>query len=294
LHEILKQCAFTRVDAHIHTHLCDGHETMTVKNIAEKAKEAGMELIILTPHFHKQVSDETATLYHDTDENILVQLREEIDAFEKKDKSLKILLSTEADILDMHGTTALSLSPKGEEALDLVTPTVNYHPLLPLKAVEVTMGRTIEDIHNSGLYAEYAQRIGGIPCVLETLYQAEANAILRCKYPVMLGHFFAAHSYAVGNLSWFGASLEQIEIMREGAKKIIDACVKTGAMIDVTGVHCRALGYQEKKEYDGFFFEFQKWFLEECKKHDILAFPGCDSHGLNSVGEVGYYRQFFS
>lgn len=65
--EILDSCAWPRADAHVHTHLCDGKDDMTVANIAEKAEQAGIALIILTPHFHKQVSDDTETIYRDSD-----------------------------------------------------------------------------------------------------------------------------------------------------------------------------------------------------------------------------------
>ena len=135
---------------------------MTVKNIAQKAIQNGMKLIILTPHFHKKVSDKTAALYEDTNEEILIQLREEIDSLDKEfgDK-LTILLSTEADILNTNGETALNISKIGETALDLITPTVNYHPLLPLKAVEVTYSRCIEEIHKSGIYMSFAEKAGG-------------------------------------------------------------------------------------------------------------------------------------
>ena len=52
LREILQSVPFTAVDAHIHTHLCDGAPDMTVENIARSAKARGVQLIVLTPHFH--------------------------------------------------------------------------------------------------------------------------------------------------------------------------------------------------------------------------------------------------
>jgi hypothetical protein len=149
LNEILKKYPHGSVNSHIHTHLCDGKPEMTVQNIAQKACEHGIELVILTPHFHKKVSDSTATLYEDSDENILIALREEIDSYHKNsDGKVRFLLSTEADILGVDGITSLNDSSAAEDALDLVTPTVNYHPLLPLKAVEVTYGKCIEEIHS--------------------------------------------------------------------------------------------------------------------------------------------------
>ncbi len=291
LHEILGNQGFGCVDAHIHTHLCDGAGNMTVENIANKAKEKGMTCIILTPHFHKQVSDDTATLYTDTDEEILIRLRAEIDEYYKNhSKELIILLSTEADILTTDGTTALKLSSAGENALDLVTPTVNYHPLLPLKAVEVTYGRCIAEIHSSGLYKEFTDQAGGVEKVLESLYETEANAILHSPYPCILGHFLAAHSYAVEKYNWFGAAPKHIDIIKSGAKKVVDACIKSGAMIDLTGIHLSNETVEEKQLRDGFFFHFQKWFISYCRERNVIVLPGTDSHGLDSIGNINYYR----
>lgn len=287
LHKMLGEQSFGTVDAHIHTHLCDGSKDMTVENIAKQAEASGMNLIILTPHFHKQVSDDTATLYEDTNEEILIKLREEINAYKG---NVKILLSTEADILNVNGETSLKISKIAEDVLDLVTPTINYHPLLPLNAVKVTYGRCIEEIHKSGLYKSYAEKIGGVEKVLESLYETEANAIINSPYPAILGHFFAAHAYAVGDCNWFGAEEGHIEIIKKGAEKIIEACLKTGAMIDLTGIHLLNMSYEEKKKADGFFYNFQKWFIEKCRQKNIPIFPGTDSHGLGSVGDVGYYN----
>lgn len=291
LHEILGSQEFGCVDAHIHTHLCDGAADMTVENIANKAKEKGMTSVILTPHFHKQVKDETATLYTDTDEEILIKLRTEIDNYYNNyGKELTILLSAEADILSTDGTTALKLSCAGENALDLVTPTVNYHPLLPLKAVEVTYGRCIAEIHSSGLYNKFADKVGGVEKILESLYETEVNAIMNCSYPCILGHFFAAHSYAKEKYNWFGAESKHIDIIKNGAKKIVEACKKTGAMIDLTGIHLLNETATEKQERDDFFFGLQKWFIALCKEKGVIAVPGTDSHGVGSVGDVEYYK----
>ena len=292
LHEILKKHNFCNVDAHIHTYLCDGGSDMNVKNIAEQALKKGLTCIILTPHFHKNVSDETTNLYTDTNEDILLQLRREVDKFKSESKKdLTVLLSTEADILNINGTTSLKLSKKAEDALDLVTPTVNYHPLLPLRAVEVTYSKRITEIHSSGTYDAFAQKIGGVEKVLETLYETEVNAIINSPYPSILGHFFAAHSYVTEKYNWFGALPKHLDIMEEGADKIIDACVKTGAMIDLTGIHCKTNRYDKKQNDDGFFYDFQKRFIQKCKKNNILIFPGSDAHATIGVGNIEYYRQ---
>ncbi len=137
--------------------------------------------MILTPHFHKHVSDETYAMYPDSDESIFIELRKEIDAYHKNNPGkVTVLMSTEADILDANGSTALVLTEKGEQALDLVTPTVNYHPLLPLKAVRLTSGMTIVDTYESGDAKRYIDGYGGTPNVLQSLYEAEANAISAC------------------------------------------------------------------------------------------------------------------
>ena len=50
LRGIIGSYPWARVDAHVHTHLCDGRPEMTVCNIASRARQTGMGLIILTPH----------------------------------------------------------------------------------------------------------------------------------------------------------------------------------------------------------------------------------------------------
>ena len=293
LREILSQIPFARIDAHVHTHLCDGKPEMTVENVLRAAEERGLHAVIFTPHFHKRLVDDTMKLYDDTDESIFFRLREEIDAYRKAARaSLTVLLSVEADILDLDGNTSLTLSKAAKDALDLTTPTLNFHPLLPLKAVEVTMSRTIEEIHGSGLYRQYADAAGGVEKILETLYTAEANAILKSKYPAILGHFFAAHSRAVGKYSWFGAEEAHLKLMKQGAERVLDACEKAGAMVDVTGIHPKQMTNDEKREADGFFRGFQEWFLAECHRRNIPAIPGSDAHGLKSVGNVRYYETF--
>ena len=97
---------------------------MTVENIAHHAAEKGLECIILTPHFHKRVSDASTTLYEDSNEDIFLALREEIDCYEKRNGTVKFLLSTETDILSLDGEISLDISAAAENALDLVSPTL--------------------------------------------------------------------------------------------------------------------------------------------------------------------------
>lgn len=70
LHHIVNSFPKETINSHVHTHLCDGRPDMTVANIAARASEKGLKLIILTPHFHKQVTDGETTLYTDSDEGI--------------------------------------------------------------------------------------------------------------------------------------------------------------------------------------------------------------------------------
>lgn len=294
-HEIMSKQPFNKVDVHMHTYLCDGQKDMNVRNIGEKAIERGMKLVILTPHFHKHVEDETASLYEDSKDSMFLTLRQEIEEFYREHgDQLTILLSTEADILTYEGETALRLSKEAEDALDLVTPTVNYHPLLPLKAVEISYGRCIAQIHESGLYQSYEDKLGGKEKVLRTMYETEINTINACPYPMMLGHFFAAHTfYAVeGKYSWFNLQPEHMELMKEGAAAVVEACAKKGAMIDLTGVHVGRLTMEEKYEKESYFLEFQKWFVKLCREKGVLVFPGSDSHGVATVGEIEYYNVF--
>lgn len=281
------------VDAHVHTHLCDGSPEMTVQNIGRKAEEVGIDTVVLTPHFHKQVSDETETLYMDSSDEIFPVLREEIRRYEKDGGTVRILLSTEADILSMDGALSLNLSQEAEGALDLVSPTLNYHPLLPLKFVHLTYGLDVNALHDSGAFLTAAKALGGVGSVLETMYQAEANAIRRCPYPAMLGHLFMTHSVHPDRYSCFDAKPEHLPLMRRGIAEILCACVQTGAMIDLTGVHLFPdVTVQEKLRQNGFLVEFQLQVLRECRRLGVPAFAGSDAHGLHEIGgsDAAYYR----
>ncbi len=288
--ELKKIITLSNTDAHVHTHLCDGKPEMTVQNIADAAKTKGLELVILTPHFHKKVSDASATLYDDSDEIIFKKLRDEIT---NCDTDVKILLSTEADILDVSGhSSADNFSQSTKDALDVVTLTLNYHPLLPLKCVEVTYSACIEDIYKSGYYEECEKLAGGTKRIIESMYEAQINAIKRANFPTIVGHFFAAHSNAVKNYSWFNAKKEYINIMKEGALELVRACAQKGAVIDLTGIHNAGDTNEQKRERDGFFFEFQKWFIDYATSKGITLTVGSDAHSLKSVGNVGYYQIF--
>ena len=288
--DINKIITFENTDAHVHTHLCDGKPEMTVTNIAKAAKECGLTQVILTPHFHKKVSDASATLYDDSDESIFKSLRDEITAC---DTDVKILLSTEADILDAKGhTSADGFCNDTLNTLDAVTMTLNYHPLLPLKCVEVTYSKCIEDIYESGYYAECESGAGGTQRVLETMYEAQINAIKRAKFPVILGHFFAAHSNAVKTFSWFNAKKEYINIMKECSSELVRVCADKGAVIDLAGIHPKNETPTQKRERDGWFFDFQKWFVDYARQNGVTLTAGSDAHSLKHIGEVEYYKFF--
>lgn len=287
---ILNSCPWSRVDAHVHTHRCDSQPEMTVEAIGKSAEERGIAVVVLTPHFHKRVSDATETLYEDSSVEMLVHLREEIEAYRG---NTKFLLSTEADILSLNGDLPSLFTKEAVQALDLVTPTLNYHPLLPLCMVHLTYGRDIDALHESGAYARAAEAVGGVEKVLEAVYQAEANAILKLRYPAMLGHFFAAHSIANDLYSWFGAEETHLNIMRADSEKVIAACKMTGAMIDLTGLHPKNETPAHKKIKDGFLYDFQRWFLKCCEEDGIHTYPGSDSHSLSGIGSSLYYGEIY-
>lgn len=292
LRDILEASPWARINAHVHTHLCDGRPEMTVKNIGRAAKEAGIRLVVLTPHFHRRVDDASESFYADTDEAILLQLREEIRAYEDQEGETRFLLSTEADILSQDGEMALPSASVAKEALDLITPTMNYHPLLPLRGVHLTYGRDRDAMHQSGEYARMAQAAGGIPQLLNSLYATQANALRRAPYPALLGHFFAAHSFAT-KYNWFGAREEDLPLMKAGAEEVLDTCVETGAMVDITGVILKDRTPAQQREKDGFLYEFQQWFLAACRARDIPYFPGSDAHSLSGLGESRCYGELF-
>lgn len=284
IREILSQC--TRIDSHVHTHLCDGAKDMTVENIAARATEYGVDGVILTPHFHKQVSDETATLYANSNEDIFLALREEINRYEKTDGRVHFLLSTEADILSLDGELSLDISEQAENALDMITPTMNYHPLLPLKFVGLTMGKYIDGLHESGEYEKAAAEIGGVSKVLSLMYETQINAVRRCPYPAMLGHLFMAHSFHPYQNNCFGAKREHLELMKDGARRLIAACRDTDTLVDLTGVHLRGTQTAEDKiKNNDFLVDFQRFVIRECQKTGVSTYYGSDAHSLSSVGD---------
>ena len=283
-----------RIDAHVHTHLCDGKPEMTIENIAREAESKGFDSVILTPHFHKKVTDGTASLYEDSDEGIFISLRDQIDAYAKDGGKVRFLLSCEADILSLDGETSLEISSEAERALDAVTLTMNYHPSLPLKFVGLTMGKYIDGLIENGEYHKAAESLGGIERVLEEMYLCELNAIEKCQYTSILGHFFAAHSVHPNKYTWFGATPEHLPMMTEYSTRIIDACKKKGTMIDITGVHMKTDAVAEKMQKNGFMVDFQRFVLDECKKQGVLTLYGSDAHSLASIGNAyEYYKELF-
>lgn len=291
---LLASIPWGQINAHVHTHVCDGQKDMTVQNIGAQAEKAGLALVILTPHFHKQVADESQSLYDNSSEDIFLQLRDEITYYEKAGGPIRFLLSTEVDILSLKGDLSLTPSHLAEKALDLIHPTMNYHPLLPLKAVHLTYGKDIDGLHQRGEYALMAQEAGGISTVLEALYTTQANALIHSPYPAMLGHFFAAHSIANQAYSWFAMAKEHLAIMHAGSEKVIAACKQTGAMVDITGIHLLNETPEEKKVKDGFLYDFQRWFLHRCRDEQVPFFPGSDSHSLLGIGSSRCYQQLFA
>ncbi len=279
-----------RTDSHVHTHLCDGKSEMTVENIASEAEKKGLDCIILTPHFHKKVSDASDTLYEDSNEDIFLALREEIEAYKKRNSAVEFLLSAEADILSCDGDISLKISNKAENALDMVHPTFNYHPLLPLKFVHLTYGKDVNALHQSGEYASAAKELGGIGAVLEGMYTTEENAIKNCQYPSMLGHLFMTHSIHPDMYSCFDAREEHLPIMKEGVLRIIEACRERHAMIDLTGVHLQKCeSADDKIAKNAFLVEFQTFVIRECIKRGVFFCFGSDAHSLNGVGSAREY-----
>lgn len=293
LHEILKMYPLTKMNSHVHTHLCDGAEDMTVENIARAAQAADLGLIILVPHFHKRVEDESKSLYEDSREEILWELREEIDCYEKHGGEVKFLLSTEADILSVQGEISLHPSYKTERCLDLITPTLNYHPLLPLEAVVVTGIRTVDQFHASGRFAELEKSVGGKTRVLETAYEAMARALEQCEFSTMLGHFFCSHTIPNQTHTWFGITEADRETVWEGTRLILDVCQRKGAMLDLSGIHFTECTAEEQRRKDGFLYDFQCWVMEECRARKIPFGVGSDAHRLLKIPYVSEYKELY-
>lgn len=290
LREIFQSYAWNKMNVHVHTHLCDGKPEMTVENIAAKAEEVGVELVVLTPHFHKQLQDLETVLYEDTDEQIFIKLRREIREYEKKGGAVRFLLSSETDILFEDGELSMTPSKVIEENLDFIMPTLNFHPVLPLRAVDVTNPEGREKIHGSGEYEILVEQAGGMEKIIEALYTTQVNAIRKAPYPAMLGHFFCAHSRA-GKYSWFGLKEEHLSMMKDGAEKVLEACKETGTLIDITGIRINGTDIEEKKQDLGFFHEFQVWFVRRCKELGIVICPGGDAHDLSRISGTWFYEE---
>lgn len=294
LKEILSDNAGT--DSHVHTHLCDGNKDMTVESIARTAHEKGIGVIVLTPHFHKRVSDGAETLYEDTDEGMLLSLREEISRYEKNGGAVKLLLSAEADILSEDGDISIKFSGQGEKALDFVSPTLNYHPLLPLSFVRLTYGRYVDALHESGEYHRAAEKAGGIETVLEAMYKTQVNAIERCPYPMMLGHFFMSQSAHPKTLNCFGAERGHLGIMKTGISDVVNACKRKNAFIDLSGVHIHPdESVEECIARNGFLSELHSFTVKECQKNGVVFNYGSDAHSLNAIASShSYYREIIN
>ena len=290
---IFQSYSWSKMNVHVHTSLCDGKPEMTVENIAQKAKEVGVELIVLTPHFHKQMKDEEMTLYEDSDMNIFVKLRQQIDEYEKKDGQVKFLLSSEVDIINEEGTLSLEPCELIENTLDFILPTLNFHPVLPLRAVDVTNPEGRERIHGSGEYARMVEKVGGMEKIVKALYTTQANGIKNSPYPSMLGHFFCAHSRG-GKYSWFEISEEYLPMMKEGAEKVLEACASTGSMIDITGIRINGTDIDAKRKELGFLYDFQMWFLKRCDELGIVTCPGGDAHDLSRISGTWFYEELLS
>lgn len=293
LKALIRSVRWSHINAHVHTHLCDGRPEMTVDNIGTAAQKAGVELVILTPHFHKRVSDASETLYDDTREEILWRLRDEIDRYSSKSKAPVFLLSAEADILNREGEIALNPSPRTVDALDLISPTMNYNVALPLHGVHLTYGHDRDGLYDSGIYDAMVQAAGGVENVIATMYEMEVNAVLSTTYPSLLGHVFAAHSFA-GRHNWFGMKEKHLPLIQKGAERIIESCSKKGVMIDITGI-IRPVNVtpEEHALKDGFLYIFQKWFLEKCARVGVVTCPGSDAHALSGIDKALSYGVLF-
>ncbi len=295
LAEIIKSYPVSKINAHVHTHLCDGRPNMTVENIAKRAEIEGFELIILTPHFHKQISDGITTLYYDTEEDILLKLRKEINAYEENGGKIRFLLSTEADILNVNGDLSLEISKEVEDVLDLVTPALNFHPLLPLETVVASYIQQVDEYHMSGRYQEVMPKAFNALYILESYYEATRNAILKCKYPAILGHFFLAHSVSGKKHSWFEMDEAYLPYMKEWTEQLLKICAQQQVMLDITGIHfVNSTTAQEQATKDGFLYEFQKFTLEKCREYNIPFCAGSDAHNLPRIAECKLYKEIFS
>jgi len=109
---------------------------------------------------------------------------------------------------------------------------------------------------------------------------------------VILGHFFAAHSNAVNSYSWFNAKPIHTNIMKEYASELVKVCADRRSVIDLTGIHPKDETDGQKRERDGFFFDFQKWFVDYARQNGVTLTCGSDAHSLKSVGNIGYYNYF--
>ena len=171
----------------------------------------------------------------------------------------------------------------------MVTPTMNYHPLLPLTFVRLTYGKEVDGLHDSGEYAAAAEAAGGVEYLLRTAFEAQKQAILGCPYPSMLGHFFAAFSVHPDRNTWFGVREEHLPLMMAGAREVIEACRERRAILDLTGVHTKVDSVEEKMRKNGFLMEFQYFVVDLCREMGVPTVSGADSHSLSAIGRSRRY-----
>ena len=301
LREIINHFKPMEMNAHVHTHLCDGTHEMTVDNIAREACAKGIGLTILTPHCHHLLKEGDFSLYWDTDPCIFERLREKIETYQKKDGRVRFLLSSEVDILSMDGGISMEPSRQIECNLDMITVTMNFHPGLSIRSVELSYYHRIRELYDSGEAQKLMDTVGGKEKAMRMAYSAQASAIRSCPYPCALGHFWISHNSCFDGYNWSGLVESDLDAMKEGAAEVLDALHRRGGMLDVTGIQdpdqqwLKDLGLNRKVvEPAGFFREFHRWVLREAEKLEIPVLCGSDAHALDTIGRSRIYQEYFN
>ncbi len=98
------------------------------------------------------------------------------------------------------------------------------------------------------------------------------------------------HSIHPDTYSCFDAREEHLPIMKEGALRIIEACRRRHAMIDLTGVHLqKEESAGDKIAKNGFLVDFQTFVIRKCIKRGVDFYFGNDAHSLRGVGSTSEY-----
>ena len=79
--------------------------------------------------------------------------------------------------------------------------------------------------------------------------------------------------------------------MKEGARRVVEACLSRGTILDLTGVHTKVDTVEEKMKKNGFLLDFQRFVVALCREKGVSVVSGADSHSLSAIGRSRAYYE---